>query len=192
MKTKHRFPSHKVRPRDPHKGERGAALVLAILVLTILTVIGIALMLVTSTESRIAANEWSVNRGFYASDAGIRWAAVEANYRATDLLHRPEFTGNSFGSVMFNLPSHRHGTSGFFAGDSGTTDDIQLRVQSPSLVGRRFARASVTNVEANKQQYMYTFEVRSTASENDQFLQYSKSLVADVEIGPILGNGYPF
>jgi hypothetical protein len=39
---------------------------------------------------------------------------------------------------------------------------------------------------------MYTFEVRSTAAENDAFLQYSKSLVADVEIGPILGNGYPF
>jgi Tfp pilus assembly protein PilX len=193
MKTKSRFPSHKVRRRDPRRGERGAALVLAILVLTILTVIGIALMLVTSTESRIAANEWSVNRGFYASDAGIRWAAVEANYRATDLLHRPEFAGTPFGSVMFNLPSHRNGTQGFFAGDTAAgTDDIQLRVQAPSLVGRRFARASVTNVEANKQQYMYTFEVRSTAAENDAFLQYSKSLVADVEIGPILGNGYPF
>ena len=50
--------------------ERGAALVIAILVLAILTVIGIALMLVTSTESRIAANEWSINRAFYASDAG--------------------------------------------------------------------------------------------------------------------------
>ena len=58
--------------------ERGAALVIAILVLAILTVIGIALMLITSTESRIAANEWSVNRAFYAADAGIRWASVEA------------------------------------------------------------------------------------------------------------------
>ena len=51
----------------PRKGERGAALVVAILVLAILTVIGIALMLITSTESRIAANEWSINRGFYAA-----------------------------------------------------------------------------------------------------------------------------
>ncbi len=59
------------------KGERGAALVIAILVLAILTVIGIALMLITSTETRIAANEWSVNRGFYSSDAGVRWGTVE-------------------------------------------------------------------------------------------------------------------
>ena len=62
---------------DTKRGERGAALVIAILVLAILTVIGIALMLITSTESRIAANEWSINRGFYASDAGVRWGTVE-------------------------------------------------------------------------------------------------------------------
>ena len=65
------------RERARRRAERGAALVIAILVLAILTVIGIALMLITSTESRIAANEWSVNRAFYASDAGIRWATVE-------------------------------------------------------------------------------------------------------------------
>ena len=60
-----------------NRRERGAALVVAILVLAILTVIGIALMLITSTESRIAANEWSVNRGFYSADAGIRWGGAE-------------------------------------------------------------------------------------------------------------------
>ena len=73
-------------------GERGAALVIAILVLAILTVIGIALMLITSTETRIAANEWSVNRGFYASDAGVRWGSVQMNgLRLQSFLVRPEF-----------------------------------------------------------------------------------------------------
>ena len=75
------------------KGERGAALVIAILVLAILTVIGIALMLVTSTESRIAANEWSVNRAFYASDSGIRWATVQLTDPA-GFLSREEFGGD--------------------------------------------------------------------------------------------------
>ncbi|MGH9315807.1 MAG: pilus assembly PilX family protein, partial [Thermoanaerobaculia bacterium] len=53
------------RPQDAaarRRGQRGAALVVAILVLAILTVIGIALMLITSTEARIAANEWSINK----------------------------------------------------------------------------------------------------------------------------------
>ena len=65
-----------MKPTDRNRRERGAALVVAILVLAILTVIGIALMLITSTEARIAANEWSINRAFYSSDAGIRWAGV--------------------------------------------------------------------------------------------------------------------
>src|SRR5580765_8796524 len=99
------------RARAARRGERGAALVIAILVLSILTVVGIALMLVTSTESRIAANEWSVNRAFYASDAGIRWGTVEmANPQ--DFLRRPEFNAQPFGTVFFQLPSHRNTLSG--------------------------------------------------------------------------------
>src|SRR5439155_6081517 len=90
--------------------EGGAALVIAILVLAILTVIGIALMLVTSTESRIAANEWSVNRAFYASDSGIRWATVQMT-DPIGFLSREEFGGDPskprlpFGTVLFQLPS---------------------------------------------------------------------------------------
>src|SRR5689334_15491268 len=93
--------------------ERGAALVIAILVLAILTVIGIALMLITSTESRIAANEWSVNRAFYASDAGIRWATVES--AQPSFFKRTEFSGATFGTVLFQLPSHRNAAGGFFS-----------------------------------------------------------------------------
>src|SRR6185295_1534443 len=96
--------------------ERGAALVIAILVLAILTVIGIALMLVTSTESRIAANEWSINRAFYASDSGIRWGTVEMS-DPQGFLTRPEFLASPFGTVFFQLPSHRNVGINFFAGD---------------------------------------------------------------------------
>ena len=32
---------------------------------------------------------------------------------------------------------------------------------------------------------MYAFEVRSTGGQADAFLQYSKALVADVEVGPL-------
>src|SRR5689334_19012252 len=128
------------RPR--RHGERGAALVIAILVLAILTVIGIALMLITSTESRIAANEWSVNRAFYASDAGIRWATVES--AQPDFFRRPEFAGAPFGTLLFQLPSHRNAPGVFFGGDP-TETDIQVRVQAPGILGRRPARAGRMN-----------------------------------------------
>jgi len=164
------------------RNERGAALVVAILVLAILTVIGIALMLITSTETRIAANEWSVNRAFYSSDAGVRWSSVRLSADQT-YLHRPEFGPKDApiwtGSVLFQMPSHRFVTgTGFFG-----TDDIQVRVGTPGRLSRRPAVGLQGNSESAM--YMWTLETRATGAQNDAFLNYSKSLVADVEIGPL-------
>jgi hypothetical protein len=169
---------------DQNRRERGAALVVAILVLAILTVIGIALMLITSTEARIAANEWSINRAFYSSDAGIRWAGVElGDPRA--FLTRPEFGSAGapilFGTVLFNMSSHRFRQGGGFIG----TDDIEVRVMNPGRLGRRPYRGGIINEQGSRAQYMYAFEIRSTGAQDDQFLQYSKALVADAEIGPL-------
>ena len=162
--------------------QRGAALVVAILVLAILTVIGIALMLVTSTESRIAANEWSVNRAFYASDAGIRWGSIEMT-DPQPFLTRAEFQASPFGTVFFQLPSHRHGIGGFFSGDM-ENGDIAVRIQTPSLLGRRYAPGGRINEGDEGAQFIYTYELRST-SIDQAFAQYSKALVAEVEIGPL-------
>jgi hypothetical protein len=164
--------------------------VIAILVLAILTVIGIALMLVTSTESRIAANEWSVNRAFYASDSGIRWATVQLTDPA-GFLSRAEFGGDPsqprlpFGQVLFNLPSHRHalGTFTFFGGDMAG-GDIAVKIMMPSQLGRRYAPGGRMNLGSERAQFLYAYEVRS-ASSDQAFAQYAKALVADIEIGPL-------
>jgi hypothetical protein len=163
-----------------NRRERGAALVVAILVLAILTVIGIALMLITSTESRIAANEWSINRAFYSADAGLRWAGVEmGDPRA--FLTRPEFAGNFFGTVLFQMPSHRfQQTVGFL-----TNDEIQVRVSNPGRLGRRPYRGGIINEQGSRAQYSYAFEERSTGGQADTLLQYSKALQADLEVGPL-------
>ncbi len=175
------------------QSERGAALVLAILVLAILTVVGIALMLVTSTEARIAANEWSVNRAFYAADAGIRWAAVEMIVPTAFML-RPEFVASPTGTVLFQMPSHRNSLSGFFTGDvldsQGQGADIQVRVQNPALVSRDFAPGGRMNEAGTGSQYLYAFEVHSTAGDNAQ--QYSKALQADLNLGPLPRDAVPF
>jgi hypothetical protein len=164
------------------KRERGAALVIAILVLAILTVIGIALMLVTSTESRIAANEWSLNRAFYASDSGIRWGSVQLTSPQA-FLTRPEFTASAFGTVFFQLPSHRSALFNLFGADIAG-GDIAVRIQTPSLLGRRHAPGGRLNEGEERAQYIYAYEVRS-ASSDQAFAQYSKALVADVEVGPL-------
>ena len=177
------------------RGQRGAALVVAILVLAILTVIGIALMLITSTESRIAANEWSINRAFYATDSGIRWAAVQLT-NPEPFLWRAEFGGQPPSPVIpfcgtgvnpacpsFPLPSWKG--AGYFTGDVNPNGDIVVSVQTPSLVGRRPYEGGLLNQGAGLAQYMYSYEVRATGGESGATLQYSKSLVADVEVGPL-------
>jgi hypothetical protein len=169
------------------RNERGAALVLAILVLAILTVIGIALMLITSTESRIAANEWSINRGFYASDAGIRWSTVEMNDPQA-FLTRPEFgvpgSPLMFGTVLFNMEGHRfqQGLVGSFLTGQ---NDIDVRVTNPGRLGRRPYRGGIMNEAGARAQYMYAFELRSTGASDKNFVKYSKALVSDVEVGPL-------
>ena len=157
---------------------------LAILVLAILTVIGIALMVATSAEARIAANEWSANRAFYASDAGIRWGTVQmSNPQA--FLQRPEFIASPFGVVFFQLPSHRHGGGSLFGGDA-LGGDIAVRLQTPGLLGRRPFRGRINDSGAGDQkaQYIYAYEVRS-ASADLAFDQYASALVAEVEVGPL-------
>lgn len=191
-------------PNSSRRQERGAALVVAILVLAILTVIGIALMLITSTESRIAANEWSVNRAFYSSDAGVRWATGQMADPAP-FMGRPEFDDlkqwddpstaidedpdrpgdvDSFGAVLFRMPSHKHAAGSFFTGDVGE-DDIDVLVGNPSLVGRRPFAGGIINEKGEKAQYTYSYEVRSGSGSRDALLQYSKALVADIELGPL-------
>jgi hypothetical protein len=180
--------SPRIRNREK---ERGAALVVAILVLAILTVIGIALMLITSTETRIAANEWSVNRGFYASDAGVRWGATQMSVDLLGFLGRPEFGGskatpNFSGNVLFNMSSHRYRTLDNSGGAFGFigTDDIEVRVGTPGRLSRRHAVGFLGNESNSTAMYMWGFELRATGSQNDAFLQYSKALVADIEAGP--------
>ena len=82
---------------------------------------------------------------------------------------RPEFSGNSFGTVLFQLPSHRHGLVAgiptFFGGDP-TESDIQVRVMHPSKVGRRPA-PGYDDKEGKNKRVIYSFEVRSQGGQND-------------------------
>ena len=58
--------------RCQQEDERGSAFIVALLVLVVLTIVGLALTFMTQTEMRIGANEREANRTFYASDSGIQ------------------------------------------------------------------------------------------------------------------------
>ncbi|MBV8200827.1 MAG: hypothetical protein JOZ15_09415, partial [Acidobacteria bacterium] len=66
------------------RGERGSAFTVALLVVLVLTVAGLALTLMTQTEVRIGANEREANRTFYASDSGIQVSTTSTLWLAND------------------------------------------------------------------------------------------------------------
>ncbi len=66
--------------------EAGSAYIVALLSLVVLSAIGLGVALVTQTEMQIGANERTVQRTFYAADAGVATstarALIQADYMA--------------------------------------------------------------------------------------------------------------
>jgi PilX N-terminal len=55
-----------------HEGRRGSALILALIVILVLSIIGIGIAYLTTTEDRISGNDKVVKTGFYSAEAGLR------------------------------------------------------------------------------------------------------------------------
>ena len=62
---------HATPPRDGPR-EEGAALVLAVLVITLLTLLGVSYLMMADTESRIAENERLAAQVLYVGESGVR------------------------------------------------------------------------------------------------------------------------
>jgi hypothetical protein len=92
--------------------EEGSAYLIALLGLVVLTVLGLALSLVTQTEMKLGANERTLQRIFYAADAGFSSAVSRAMVQA-------DFQGRVFelpdygSSAAFNY-RHNVDVSAFF------------------------------------------------------------------------------
>lgn len=58
--------------RDGRPGERGSALIIAVLVIVILTLLGVSFLLMADTENRIAENERLSAQALYFGESGVR------------------------------------------------------------------------------------------------------------------------
>ena len=86
-----------LQPPAASRGETGSAYIVVLLVLVVVALFGIALSLITQTESQIGTNERTLNRVFYAADAGIERGVARA------------------------LVAANHSPQDFYVTDSGTT-----------------------------------------------------------------------
>jgi type II secretory pathway component PulK len=70
--------SHPRRQVSRSRGEAGSAYIIVLLVLVVIAIFGIALSMITQTEMQVGSNERTLNRVFYAADAGIELAVARA------------------------------------------------------------------------------------------------------------------
>jgi len=62
--------------------QKGAILVVCLLLLVVLSLMGVAAIMTTSTETKISANSRKAEQAFFAADAGIENARMEVDWGA--------------------------------------------------------------------------------------------------------------
>jgi Tfp pilus assembly protein PilX len=97
-------------------GEEGFALFLAILLLFVLTMAGLALMFVSTSEQTLSSYHTMISKTFYAADSGVEYAAAE-------LATNANYVG---GRLPVGLSTHYPGV---------VAADIQVTVTRPVNVG---------------------------------------------------------
>lgn len=147
--------------------QEGFVLFLAIFVLLIITVAGLATMLATSMDLTLSGNETKVSKVFYAADSGIEYCAAQLRSNV-----------NYIGGTMPVGVSSNYNNSG--------AGDIQVSVTKPLMIGQLVhpgdSLLSQGTTYGTPQMVESLFTVSSTASATS--IQASKTIRADIGIYP--------
>lgn len=115
--------------RMPHKAQRGAVLVIALIMLLAMTLIGVTGLSSTTMQERMAGNMREVNIAFQAAEAALRegenylTAATLPEFNGSNGLYQPAAAGST---EHWNVSSTWSGTaSREYQGDLDT-DDVVL------------------------------------------------------------------
>ncbi|HKF41587.1 MAG TPA: PilX N-terminal domain-containing pilus assembly protein [Thermoanaerobaculia bacterium] len=153
--------------RRTRRREEGVALILAVLVVFVVTVMGIGLMFTTSIEQLLASTDTKISKVLYAADSGIEYAGAM-------LSNSFNYTG---GAMPVGVSSHYPSLS---------TPDLQVTISQPLLLlytirpGDAFESvgAGYGSTQIVENVYAVTSSAASTA------IQASKSIDAQIAIYP--------
>ena len=147
--------------------EEGFILFLAIFVLLIVTVAGLATMLATSMDLTLSGNETKISKIFYAADSGVGYSAAKLR---TDV--------NYIGGAM------PIGVSSNYAGSGA--GDIQVTITRPLVIGQQVhpgdALLAQGTIYGTPQIVENLYTISSTASATS--IQASKTIKADIGLYP--------
>jgi Tfp pilus assembly protein PilX len=157
----------RIQPWRPARREEGFVLFLAIFVLLIVTVAGIATMLATSMDLTLSGNDTKVSKIFYAADSGIEYCAAQ-------LRSDVNYAGGQ-------MPV---GVSSNYAGS--TSADIQVTITRPIVIGQQVhpgdSLLAQGTTYGTPQIVESLFSVFSFASATS--IQASKTIRADISLYP--------
>jgi PilX N-terminal len=153
--------------RRPARIEEGFALFLAMLFLLVLTVLGISLMFMSSTENNLSGNETKISKIFYAASSGIDYATAR-------LSSEPAYAG---GTMPVGISSHY--------GPAAPTD-IQVVVSRPIVVGHGIHPGD--QIESHGTAYGTTQIVENfydlTSGAQSAAIQATKTISAEIGVYP--------
>jgi type IV pilus assembly PilX-like protein len=151
--------------RSAARRENGAALFVAMLLLLIVTVMGIALLFTSTIEQTLSSTETKISKIFYAADSGVEYA--------TEMLaSRPDL-------AAFVMPV---GVSSHYPGLAAP--DMQVSISKPILMGSVIlagdAFESVSRAYESSQvvQNVYWF----SSSARSEKIQASKTIDVEVSV----------
>jgi len=174
--------AYRARVRPPAARERGAALILAILVTFILTVLGLALLFTTSTEFRIAGGETTVNKAFYAADSGTQYGnfQIKALRTTPDTYQACTSPTNYF---CFQVPAQS---------TAATDHALTVKVTPMQLVNISQSTPGGGSLNINAIPItILDYAFTSTATDTTNGINSSKTISVVSSVGPIAGNPLP-
>jgi Tfp pilus assembly protein PilX len=119
-------------PWKPLKNQSGIAFVIALLMLLVLTLIGVASVSLSSFETNIAGNERLYNLAFYAADGGVENFRGQIN--SGMFIYSPINTGSyqvTIGGAPCNVSYTRWPGSGVGAGGPSSNFKVTVEGQAP-------------------------------------------------------------
>jgi Tfp pilus assembly protein PilX len=166
----------------PRAQERGAALILAILVTFILTILGLSLLFTTSTEFQIAGAETTVNRTFYAADSGTQYG----NYQIKSLRTVPDSyqaCASPTNYFCFQVPARS---------TAATDHALTVQVTPLQLVNISQSTPGGGSLNINAIPIMILdYQFTSTATDSTAGIDSTKSIQVVSSVGPIAGSPLP-
>jgi type IV pilus assembly protein PilX len=145
--------------------EKGAALFVAMLLLLIVTVMGIALLFTASIEQTLSSTETKISKIFYAADSGVEYAtSILASRPSYDALDMPVGVSSHYPSVP--------------ATDMQVTISKPILMGSVILAGDAFESISRSYESSQVVENIYWFSSSASSAK----IQASKTIEAEVGV----------